>query len=117
MAHAIPIAQRAPIVGAMTGAAVKIMVMIDMSLAAALPLAMSRTMARDMTSAGAEPIPWMNLPASITSIESAMAAAMAPARNRAMPAYRTGNLPIRSETSPAGICPNAIPNMKMPTIC
>ena len=47
----------APKLGAMTGAAVKIIVIRDMSRAASLPDATSRTIARDRTIADAAPIP------------------------------------------------------------
>ena len=47
----------APILGAMTGAAVKIIVISDIMRAASLPVAMSLTTAREITIADAAPIP------------------------------------------------------------
>jgi hypothetical protein len=72
--------------GAITGAAVKIIVISDISLAASLPLATSRTIARDRTIEAAAPIPWINRAASMSSILPANAAAMAPTRNNSIPA-------------------------------
>ena len=47
----------------------------------------------------------------------AAAAAVAAMTNSSMPAYKVGMRPRRSENSPAGICPMAMPTLKMPTIC
>jgi hypothetical protein len=75
----------APILGAMTGATVKIIVISDISLAAALPLEISRTMARDSTIAGAAPMPCTKRPASMVSMEFAVADAIAPIANKPRP--------------------------------
>ena len=61
-------------------------------------------------------MPCTKRPASMNSMEFAVADAIAPTANRVMPPYSTGSRPTRSDTRPAGICPNAIPIMKMPTI-
>ena len=68
----------APAVGASTGTAVKIIVMSDMSRAASLPDATSRTMARASTMEEAAPAPWINRAASMT-LMSVLAAATVPA--------------------------------------
>ena len=102
--------------GAMTGAVVKIIVITDISFAASLPLAISRTMARDKTIAAAAPNPCTRRAVSMSSIFVATAATIAATVNRLMPTYSTGRRPMRSETSPAGIWPSAMPAMKTPTI-
>ena len=66
----------------MTGAAVKIIVISDINLAASLPLAISRTIARDSTIADAAPTPWINLAANMISIVVAGTIAKTPATNK-----------------------------------
>ena len=72
-------------VGATTGATVKIIVISDISFAASLPLEISRTIARDSTTAEAPPKPWTKRAASITSMLCASAATVAASANRLMP--------------------------------
>ena len=103
--------------GAITGAAVKIIVMSDIRRAASLPLAMSRTIARVNTMAEAAPKPCRKRAASSRPMLSAADAMTAPMTNSVIPTYRIGRRPSRSENSPAGIWPQAMPAMKMPTIC
>ncbi len=107
----------APNVGAMTGAAVKIIVISDISFAASLPDAMSRTTALESTTAEAAPIPCTKRATSSSSILLAIVVAIAATANSVMPAYSVGRRPSRSENSPAGICPTAMPAMNTPTIC
>ena len=72
--------------GAITGMAVKIIVISDMSRAASLPCAMSRTIARDSTIVADAPDPCRKRAASITSMSVALAATVAAAANNSMPA-------------------------------
>jgi hypothetical protein len=79
------VVRNAPMLGAITGAAVKIMVISDMSRAASLPVATSRTMERDSTMADAPPQPWTKRDTSMTSMLVAAAAANAAAAKMPMP--------------------------------
>ena len=108
---------RAPRLGAMTGAAVNSIVISDIRRTASAPDAMSRTIARDSTTADAAPKPCTNRAASMTSMDCAKDATVAAMANSETPAYSTGSRPSRSANSPEGIWPSAMPNMKMPTIC
>ena len=103
--------------GATTGAAVKIMVIRDIRRAASFPDATSRTMARDNTIAAAAPIPCTNRAASIASISAGGGGHGCSDREDDHPDVQDGRRPRRSANSPAGIWPQAMPTMKMPTIC
>ena len=79
------VVRNAPILGAMTGAAVKIMVISDIRRAASRPLDTSRTMERDSTIAAAAPSPWTKRAASMTAMEFAAAATKAAMVKMSMP--------------------------------